>query len=1000
KGMQEELKSTEAVTVHTFHAFCAEVLREDGHLVGIDEGFDILLPDDAKVVLHKDLGITPYWANRYISTIMSAKDFGISRDQFEEYADGLIDSDEHYDAQKEFLQTFHLFSKEEQKAHRQEKKDAAAYVKQVEGYRKFQDFLQAWGQYDEYKKKNSLLDYSDLNDYTLQLFRRYGADKYVEQFKYVFVDEFQDTNKLQFELITFIAAHHNITVVGDLNQSIYGFRGSYKESFEHFKEVFHADESCIFKLDQGRRCPDTILAVSYELIKNNYENPDDCVHVKNFEGRKGNQVQVTALVNAEEEARFIAEKVQEKIDTGMPKEEICILHRTHKQAEIIKKALELKGIPVISAGKIDLLQKPEIKTAIAYLSILNNLIERTGTGEQAWWHLFHYKNTLSPEDSVKMGRYIKKINPNGTPLLDQKGIDEILLNAIDEVDLSSEAIEVIHRIVEKLREIMQSSVKSVPDLVLDVYEVIGLNRAFSFARSVENIEAMLNLKKFHELASEYYERHDRTLCGFVNYLEIIDALGVNVDASRIMHIDAVRMMTIHAAKGLEFDCVIVCNMAKDRFPVGRTPNEPLIPKELLPDFKAQIDDWREEGLEEKEIEKRTKAYDKEKMLYEERRLCYVAFTRAKQELVLTFARDYKGEPDSTAASAFLHEIQYQENSNVVFTEDTEERSMILAPNSHHEQHKSSLKEQLIMALDTESYDDLAVRLAKYLSCREGEAVSPEKVDISDNILQKEIDKAQVGSLLKFDSKSITFSPSSLNTYMDCPKRYELSQIYHMPERGDFDGEGGGATLGSFVHKVCEIGVRDGYFSLDQFLSLADSEHKGDFASVDLDEAKRLLNIFWKRNKNKYNENSKVELKLSLDIDGFRLNGKTDRIDEFEDSTIEIIDYKTNKKTIEVKKRNIQLGFYALALLEKGYKVSKLTLDMLKLDKPLEMTVDGDEVKGSDGRTKGFRISEVKKEIRNLCKSIARDYETEFKEAEDENKCRFCGYKFYCKKWEE
>ena len=116
------------------------------------------------------------------------------------------------------------------------KKSIKEFIEIYDDYLKFNNFIEAWEKYSTFKKEKNYLDFSDLNYLVLQLFREYDSDKYASMFEYVFVDEFQDTNKLQFELIEFIAKHHNITVVGDPNQSIYGFRGSYKESFEHFKK--------------------------------------------------------------------------------------------------------------------------------------------------------------------------------------------------------------------------------------------------------------------------------------------------------------------------------------------------------------------------------------------------------------------------------------------------------------------------------------------------------------------------------------------------------------------------------------------------------------------------------------------------------------------------------------------------------------------------------------------------------------------------------------------
>jgi DNA helicase-2/ATP-dependent DNA helicase PcrA len=999
KGMQEEINSTDDVDVKTFHSFCADILREEGHLVGIDEGFEILLPDDAKIFMHKYLQIKPYWSNRYINTISTAKDFGIDINDIKGHLAKLKenipgdDIEEQATNMKVELQTMHL--DDNTKELRERKKEIQTFLKAFDNYSRLKDFIQAWEDFDKLKKEKNYLDFSDLNYYTLKLLRQFGHKK--DMYKYVFIDEFQDTNKLQFELIELIAGQ-NITVVGDPNQSIYGFRGSYKESFEHFMKVFKVEK--VYKLDKSWRSPNQILNAAHELIKNNYEKPEDCIIIKNAKDIEGDKVRVTELVNKNEEARYIADLVQEKIDAGISKEQICILHRTHKQAEEIKQALNLKSIQYISAGKIDLLQKREIRTTIGYLSILSNLMNRSGTGEQSWWDLFHFQNTLSPEDSVKIGRFLKKNNNYETPIEDQIGIDELLLNSISELDLTDEAKTIINRVVEKLREILRYSNKPLPELILDVYEISGLNRAFSHERNIQNIESLMNLKKFYEIAENYYALHEKSLTEFIKYLEMVDTLGVSIDASKILHIDAVRLMTIHASKGLEFDVIITCNLAKDRFPVGRTRNEPLIPKELLPDFNAQISDWKEEGLSEKEIEKKIKEYDKSIQLFEERRLCYVAWTRAKKELHLTYARSYNDEPDSTTKSQFLDEIKYEETCE--FVKDEEEKSMLIAPNSKYEEYKSMLKDQLFKALDTESTDDLKKRLTTYLVCRD-------KTIIEDSTLTKEqqqrhLDKCtEDTSGIKFNAADFTFSPTALIDYSECPKKFELSKIYQMPQRGDFESDGTGASLGSFVHKVLELGIEQKKGSVEGYKELAkELATEKEWEGIILDDVFPLLEIFWDRNQDKINENSKTELKLPVEIEGFRFFGLADRVDTLEDGTVEIVDYKTNKASIPPEKRALQLGFYALALQSKGYNVSKLTLDMLKLDKPIEMKIEGDDVIAVTGcnKTANFKLSELKAKIVELANNIKDNYEHSFECAEDDSPCRFCGYKFYCPKWDE
>ncbi len=1021
--IQDELGTDSFVTVKTFHAFCSDILKEKGHLIDIDESFQLLLPDDAKIMMHKYLEVSPYWSGRYINTISTAKDFGMDIEQLNKHLlkikEKLLEYTEEdnikkYENEKILqLRTIHLMPSEtidERRDKRNLKSEIKKYIELYKDYEKFNDFISAWEKYDDFKKKKNYLDFSDLNDYVLQLFRQFDSEEYVDKFKYVFVDEFQDTNKLQFELIEFIAKHKNITVVGDPNQSIYGFRGSYKESFEQFKKSFGIDvDKDIFRLEKCHRSPNTILNVSYDLIKNNYENVDDCLNVQNVDDLPGDKVKVVETVDQFEEARYISDLVEEKIESGTPRNEICILYRAHKQAEVIKQALEMKKIPVISSGKTNMLQTPEIKTAIAHLGILSNLVERSGTGEQSWWDLFHYKNNLSPADSVKIGRYIKRINKNEKgerlPIEEQKGIDDILLGSLEELSLSEDGIKNVKRVVEKLKKLISMSRLPLPELILNVYDLSGLNRQFTYERTVKNMESLMNLRKFHEIAKNYYDIHGKTLPGFLHYLEIIDKVGVNIESSKTMDVDAVRMMTIHASKGLEFDTVIVCNLATDRFPISRVSNDSLIPQYMLPDFKREVESWGD--IDEKVKETLTKKYNKRILVYEERRLCYVSWTRAKKELVLTYATDYKGEPESSQASLFLNEIKYKENENCEFIEDKEKLSTIIAPNSPVERQKTKLKKQIISSFDTEDFSSILQKIANYISIRDSKAVSDDlsNIKISETEINQEMERCKEDkTIIKFDRKHFTFSPSSIMTYQECPKKFELSQLYQMPQRGDFDDiseeTSGGATMGSFVHLVLEKGVKENFESEEKFMEKAEDLAKtSDWNGIKIEEAKELIKVFWKRNKGKYNTNSICEMPLAVNIGDYKFFGIADRVDKMNNGRVHIIDYKTNKNSISPIKRKTQLGFYALALNKLGEDVGKLTLEMLKLDSPVDMDVDNDGNVTGARKDSAFSLPEIEKELIELCKKIEKDYESEFAVAEKEDACRFCGYKFYCPKWE-
>jgi ATP-dependent exoDNAse (exonuclease V) beta subunit len=539
------------------------------------------------------------------------------------------------------------------------------------------------------------------------------------------------------------------------------------------------------------------------------------------------------------------------------------------------------------------------------------------------------------------------------------------------------------------------------ELIFDIYEIVGLNRLFSHDRNTRNVEGLMNLKLFVELADNYSKYHKNNLTKFIKYLEVLDDLGVVVESSKLIDNNSVRLMTMHAVKGLEYNTVIVSNMAEKRFPITRTRNDPLIPKELNPNLKKII--LEIEGLSDKEKEKKIKEFEKESLLVEERRLGYVAFTRTKKKLILTYAKSYNSKEESTTASQFLHEINYEENPDVKLEVDDEVSSMLYAPSNSFERYKTELKRQLINSLDSEDTNSILNRALAYITSRDEKLVDYKEEILSNwsEIFNEEEHRLHLTKILekrngvKFDADNFTFSPTALIEYDECPKKFELSKIYQMPQRKDFDEGGSATSTGSFVHNILEEGVKEGYNTLEQFNKLVDEKQTEGIDNIDV---KNLVKIFFERNKDKYNTESLVEEQMIVNIEGYKFYGIADRIDLI-DSGLRIVDYKTNKKAISPKKRNWQLGFYVLAAEQKyGKKATELILEMLRLDKPYELILEGDEYKA--GRAKGFKTEEVKQELIECAKKIVENYETEFKTREDDNSCMFCGYKFYCPKWSE
>lgn len=1012
----EKLQGASEVMVSTFHSFCASILREEGIFIEIDPGFEILEPDDSKVMFHRDLKISPYYADRYATTIATVKDFGIKLEQIQEYLDGIRrelalrcpDIDHVDDFAKDLdleLNTLHLQPQstvEQRRAIKSRKKEINEFNDVYEQYRKYRDFLNSWESYNKLKKEKNYQDFADLVTNTLTLFNKHGSATYAKRYKYVIIDEFQDTNQPQLEIIEAIAGQHrNLTVVGDQDQSIYGFRGARREVFRIFKERFGInDETDIIKLDKSFRCPNSMLNVAHDLILN---NNDEAITLENAVGNRGENVKIIRMKSGEEEARKVAEIVEGELSSGVSPQEICVLFRTWRQGELLRQAFESRQIPLATAGQTDLLQTPEIRTVIAFLSILNNLRERTGTGEQAWWSLFHYRNALTPEDSVKIGRYLRQCQDTA--------IDEALLTAINEIGLSPHGRQVVERIVGKIRELVAASDKSLSELIMDIYEISGLNRRYTHKRTVRNVEAMTNLKFFYDLAERYWTRHSKSLSGFVKYIEIIDDLKIDIPASRVADIDAVRFMTIHSVKGLEFTTVIISNLAENRFPIERTRNEPLIPKRLLPDIGEHLE--QQDQMSPEEEKEAIKEWEREVLLREERRLFYVGMTRAKKKLILTYATSYNEEENSAAPSIFLNEIGFESWSApkssgfLDFEIDDEEKAIMIAPTSMFEQYRARLKNQLIDSLDSEDFPTVLARLIAYNTVKQGKV--PDYHDLIEgnweriydhDMLTKliDIEKAKA-SCLRFDPEIQSFSPTGLLVYEECPKKYELQNVLRMPQRGDFEFDA--ASAGSFIHEVVSQGVKLGFSSEKEFLDLAVKLYKeAEWTGIDIDDVTPLLKVFWLRNQGKYNSHSVCEMPLSAKLDGFAFRGRADRVDYLPDTKVRIVDYKTNSRPLPPLERAWQLGFYAIAVKESlGLEPTELVLDMLRLEKPFEGRTNGSVVE-SGGRSEGFDLNQVRQQLVETARKISFDFEHEFLPSADDLPCRNCGYKFYCPKWEE
>jgi superfamily I DNA/RNA helicase/RecB family exonuclease len=544
--------------------------------------------------------------------------------------------------------------------------DKAALEERIDLFGTFikrQKFFNAWNAYEKLKAKKEVQDYSDLNINALKLIEK---NPEIAKWKYLVIDEFQDTNKIQIDLITKLAYHDNVTVVGDLNQSIYRFRGAYKDNLTLFKQTLKVMDSDIYTLDKSHRSSNKILKVAHTIITKNYSFPEDCLLVVSAYNKEGSKLEVTELVNGKEEVRKIIEIIKSELETRKP-EDICVIFRTHQQAHALKRALEHEHIPFQSAAKKPLLKQNAIKNILNHLEVINSLKNNTKPDIHALWDIIHQAE-FPQEEEIKISNFLKKNR-------DKDNLGEKILTLDKELELSDISKIKYELIVKKIKTILEHANKQIPELVKEVCDILG-NKDVD---TKEGQEILLGIEELKKKINEQnnYEFYD--LSSFLHHIKVMKMLEVELEAPALEK-KGIVVMTAHATKGLEYPVVIIAAMAQKKFPIEKMTLKQLVPAELMPDIKEEIKKLprtlREEAIKEIEYENQLK---------EERRLCYVALTRAKEQVYITYAQEYGGKRHEP--SQFLREADYRENADIRYTQDLEQKYQdpeILTTLSEHE----------------------------------------------------------------------------------------------------------------------------------------------------------------------------------------------------------------------------------------------------------------------------------------------------------------------------
>lgn len=566
KEMKERIYSlvgetSKYIWINTFHSMCVRILRQHIDLLGYNKNFTILDTSEQKTIIKnivKELNLSEdsYQPNNILKIISNSKNSMISVNEMK--------------AQARF-----------------------GFMKNV---------AEIYEYYQKYLKKNSVLDFDDLMLKTIFLFEKYPEVLaiYQNKFEYIHVDEYQDTNVIQYKLIKMLSeVHKNICVVGDDDQSIYSWRGACSDNIINFEKDYE-DVEVIF-LDQNYRSNSTILDAANAVIKNNTDRKDKALWSEN---KGGDKITVYAATNDKDETDDIAKKILDLKTQGIDYKDIAILYRANYLSRSMENSCMAFGIPYKLIGSLKFLQRQEIRDLLAYMNVIVNKND-----EFSLRRIINVpKRGIGASSMAKIDNYAEQY---GLSLFEA-------LKNIDMIGVSKKIITNIHLLTQLIEKYSQTEQYSIEDLIVGIYKDSGYESMLKESADAYAESRIENISELVSSAKQFSSMND-------NLIDFISEMSLTSDADDENEDDSVVLSTVHAAKGLEYRVVFIMGLEENLFPSIRDAES---------------------------------SEDERNKMEEERRLAYVAITRAKEKLFMSYAnrRMQFGSIKNNKRSRFLDEV--------------------------------------------------------------------------------------------------------------------------------------------------------------------------------------------------------------------------------------------------------------------------------------------------------------------------------------------------------
>ncbi len=865
--------------ISTFHSFCDTILKQEALNIGLTPSYRLVSEAESILLLrnslfklnlnyYRPLGNPTKFMEALLNHFSRLKDEDITPEEYKKFVSSL--------------------------------KDGASVDDEVLSHEQLKELSLTYAEFEKIKTVEGVMNFSDLITNTLLLFRTRPniLEKYQNKFKFILVDEFQDTNYAQNELAIMLAGDKkNITVVADDDQAIYRWRGAALSNVMQFKQNF--DKAKIITLTKNYRSTQAILDSSYEMIQHN--NPNRLEIAENISKKLTSQrnikrkpIEVFFENRLDEEAERIGQKIEELVDSKeYTYRDIAILVRANNHAHPISSYLQRRRIPFQFLGPGQLFHQDEVKDLIAYLKVLADLTDTVS--------LFRVLSIDEFDIAERDLNYLLNLSKRKNLTLFEA------LSFMDETYVSEKAKETIKMIYKTIVGHLELIKRNSAGQILYYFlEDTGLYQKLLNFHTQKDERKALNIAKFFDRLKTFeYQEENAGVYAVVEWIDLMSQIGESPTVSDIdvKDFNAVNILTVHSSKGLEFPVVFIVNVVNDRFP-GRERREKIpVPTQLLKTESAL-----KTKTEKNEIDIIPPNYH----LQEERRLFYVAMTRAKDRLFITGAKFYGEGKREKKLSPFVFEAL----PNLVIKSPEE------APS-----HQLTLLELAEEFKKTEEISESAIRPS---------------------------------------IKSISYS--QMQAFDICPLHYKARYILGIPtapSSAQIFGITLHKTLSNFyklvqknnTKKNAKLSVEDLLKLLDESWSSEGYHDKGHEKEARR-RAEKILKDYFKKHFDPKHVPLEIELPFTFHLkNGIRVIGTMDRVDALPDGSIEIMDYKTGAINSNQKSSyKFQLCLYALAatkinnpVFKKDLSKIKLTLFYIESGEKWTETVTQDDLSGLEER---------------------------------------------------